>query len=313
MPNGRVLTRGDRRRNEKLTRLRSIVRRDYAILAVDLALAKQAAALTDHDSVVVGRRMFPGEAWVIDEVLDWAVPIAAAAGFAGVVLGCEPTGHPLEATAGPGPRPRRGVGVREPDAGAPRPGGRGLHPGPLGLQDATIIAKKVAELRCYVPFQLEGHWCRLRHLGARRDDQLVAAGAARQCLRDLLECTWPAVLRAAADPLDSLTRRAAMAVTTDPDQIVAMGFDAFAAAVTAELPRCGGQRRNLRILRAIWATANAPGGVEADGLLIIGNRGVRLRAVRPFRVGGPRGFEGGGDRALELHGPVRPPRCRVPL
>jgi hypothetical protein len=88
-----VLTRGDRRRNEKLIRLRSIVRRDFAILGVDLASAKQAAALTDHDSVVLGRRMFAGDAWVIDDILDWAAPISAAAGFAGIVLGCEPTGH----------------------------------------------------------------------------------------------------------------------------------------------------------------------------------------------------------------------------
>jgi len=36
------------------------------------------------------------------------------------------------------------------------------------FKDATIIAKKVAELRCYVSYQLDGHWCRLRHLGVRR-------------------------------------------------------------------------------------------------------------------------------------------------
>jgi hypothetical protein len=111
------------------------------------------------------------------------------------------------------------------------------------FKDATIIAKKVTELRCYVPYQLEGHWCRLRHLGARRNDQLTAAGTARQGLRDLLECAWPTVLQAAADPLDALTFRAAMTVSTHPDNIVAMGFEAFAAAVADELPRWGGQRR----------------------------------------------------------------------
>jgi transposase len=79
VPNGRVLTRGDRRRNEKLTRLRSIVRRDFAILGVDLASAKQAGVLADHDSVVLGRRMFTGDAWVIDDILDWAAPIAGGA------------------------------------------------------------------------------------------------------------------------------------------------------------------------------------------------------------------------------------------
>ena len=79
----------------------------------------------------------------------------------------------------------------------------------------------------------------MRHLGARCADQLVAAGSARQRLRDLLKCAWPAVLRTAAGPLDALTRRAAMAVSTDPERIVAMGYDAFAAAVREELPHWG--------------------------------------------------------------------------
>jgi transposase len=92
----------------------------------------------------------------------------------------------------------------------------------------------------------------------------VAAGAARQRLRDLLECVWPAVLATAADPLDAITWRAAMAVSTQPQQILAMGFDAFAAAVGDELGRWGGVRRNLRILHAIWQAAQAPGGVATE-------------------------------------------------
>lgn len=264
MPHSRALTRGDRRRNERLARLRSIVRREYAVIGVDLASAKQAAVVTDHDSVVLGRRMFTGDAWVIDDILDWAGPIAAQAGFAGVVLGCEPTGHrwkPLLDRAR-----ARGVelvcvnpmlvhrGREEEDFTRDR----------SDFKDATIIAKKVTELRCYVPYVLEGHWCRLRHLGARRADQLVTAGSARQRLRDLLECAWPAVLATAADPLDATTWRAAMAVSTDPNQIVAMGYDAFAQAVRDHLPRWDGSRRNLRILRAIWAAALDPGGVATE-------------------------------------------------
>ncbi|HEX2290987.1 MAG TPA: IS110 family transposase [Pseudonocardiaceae bacterium] len=264
MPHGRALMRGDRRRNERLARLRSIVCREFAIVAVDLASDRQAVAVTDHDSVVLGRRMFSGDAWVIDEILDWAEPIAVAAGFAGVVLGCEPTGHrwkPLLDRAR-----ARGVelvcvnpmlvhrGREEEDFTRDR----------SDFKDASIIAKRVAELRCYVPFVLEGHWCRLRHLGARRNDQLVAAGSARQRLRDLLECAWPAVLTTAADPLDAITWRAAMAVSTQPQEILAMGLDAFAAAVGEQLPRWGGTRRNLRILHAIWQAAQAPGGVATE-------------------------------------------------
>lgn len=264
MSNRRRLTRGDRRRNERLARLRSIVRRDFAIVAVDLASAKQAATVTDHDSIVLGRRMFLGDAWCIDDILDWAEPIARDAGFAGVVLACEPTGHrwkPLLDRA-----EARGIelvcvnpmlvhrGREEEDFTKDR----------SDFKDSTIIAKRVAELRCYVPYVLEGDWCRLRHLGARRNDQLVEAGSARQQLRDLLECVWPAVLRTASDPLDALTWRAAMAVSCDPDRIVAMGWDEFADAVTVELARWGGKRRNLRILRAIFDAAGEPGGVEHE-------------------------------------------------
>ena len=264
MSNRRPLTRGDRRRNEKLMRLRSIVRRDLAIVGIDLASAKQAAVVADHDSVTLGRRMFDGDPWVIDEIIDWALPIAAEAGFTGIVVGCEPTGHRWKPVM---ERCRaRGIevvcvnpmlvhrGREEEDFTRDR----------SDFKDSTIIARRIADRHCYVPYALEGDWCRLRHLGARRNDQLVHAGSARQQLRDLLECVWPAALGAAADPLDSTTWRAAMAVSCDPTAIVAMGFDGFADAVRLELGRWGGQRRNLRILRAVWAAAQQPGGVERE-------------------------------------------------
>jgi transposase len=258
------LTRGDRRRNEKLTRLRSIVRRDLAVVGIDLASAKQAGVVADHDSVTLGRRMFDGDPWVIDEIIDWALPIAAEAGFAGIVVGCEPTGHRWKPVL---ERCRaRGIevvcvnpmlvhrGREEEDFTRDR----------SDFKDSTIIARRIADRHCYVPYALEGHWCRLRHLGARRNDQLIEATAARQQLRDLLECVWPAALRAAAKPLDSMTWQAAMAVSCDPTEIVAMGFDAFAAAVGAELGRWGGRRRSHRILEALWAAAQQPDGVTRE-------------------------------------------------
>jgi transposase len=82
--------------------LRRLVSRDRAILAVDLASHKQAAVVLNHDSVVLARRMFTGSAWCIDQILAWAEPVAGGAGFAGLVLACEPTGHrwkPLVVTA----------------------------------------------------------------------------------------------------------------------------------------------------------------------------------------------------------------------
>jgi len=221
--NGGKLTRGDRRRNERLTRLRSIVRRDFAVLGVDLASGKQAAALCDHDSRVLARRMFTGDAWVIEEILDWAVPLATEAGFAGIVLGCEPTGHrwkPLLDRAR-----ARGIelvcvnpmlvhrGREEEDFTRDR----------SDFKDATIIAKRITELRCYVPYQLDGHWCRLRHLGARRDVQPDIATAARQRLRALFTSAWPAPLHASADLLEVQTWRTAMAVATATKKTAATG------------------------------------------------------------------------------------------
>ena len=75
--------------------------RDLAILAVDLAPGKQAAVVCDHDLLVLGRRVFTGSAWCIEQIL--AEPAAARAGFAGLVLACEPARHrwePLAVTAG---------------------------------------------------------------------------------------------------------------------------------------------------------------------------------------------------------------------
>ena len=50
------LSRGDRRRNEKLARLRAVITRESAVLAFDLAADKQVCALTDQDSKVLARR-----------------------------------------------------------------------------------------------------------------------------------------------------------------------------------------------------------------------------------------------------------------
>ena len=104
--------------------------------------------------------------------------------------------------------------------------------------DATIIARLVTELRCYLPERAEPAWARLRHLGARRVDLVLAAGAARQQLRDLLECAWPAVLGAAVEPLESASWRAALTVVLDRvadsgdlSVVRRSGWSRFAAAV----------------------------------------------------------------------------------
>ena len=76
------LSRGDRRRNEKLARLRAIITRETAVLAFDLAADKQVCAVTDPDSCVVARRTVRCKAWELTE----AVGVGAGSGGRGRVL-----------------------------------------------------------------------------------------------------------------------------------------------------------------------------------------------------------------------------------
>ena len=64
-----------------------------AFVGIDLADVKQAAVVTDHDSRVLARRGLTARAWELDELLDWAIGRARAAGFVSVTVACEPTGH----------------------------------------------------------------------------------------------------------------------------------------------------------------------------------------------------------------------------
>jgi len=51
--------------------LRTVVTRDSAVLAFDLAADKQVCALTDQDSVVLARRTVRVKAWELAEAVQW--------------------------------------------------------------------------------------------------------------------------------------------------------------------------------------------------------------------------------------------------
>ena len=93
MNNGSGVSRGDRNRNARLSRLRGAVPVTNAIVGIDLADRKQMLVVTDHDSKVLARRTFRCKAWDLGTALDWAADRAHAKGFAGVTVACEPTGH----------------------------------------------------------------------------------------------------------------------------------------------------------------------------------------------------------------------------
>jgi len=271
MSNGsRQLSRGDRRRNDRLERLRSVVTRQSAVLAFDLAGDKQVCALTDQDSRVLARRTVSAKAWQLREVVEWGLARAAAAGFSSVVVACEPTGHRWRVL----------------DQIAAEAGVRLVCVQPLLVRraresedftrnksdetDAVIIARLVTELRCYLPERAEPVWARLRHLGARRAGLVTDATAARQQVRDLLECAWPAALEAAAKPLESASWLAAMTVLLDRvgtngdlTVIRRWGWSRFAAAVRREVPRHGATRWYSKIVRAVFDAATDPARAAA--------------------------------------------------
>jgi transposase len=274
MSNGsRRLSRGDRRRNDRLAGLRAVITRDTAVLAFDLAADKQVSALTDQDSRVLARRTVSAKAWHLREVVEWGLAQARAAGFSSVVVACEPTGHRwrvLDQIAA-------GLGVRlvcvQPLLVHRARESEDFTHNKSDETDAMIIARLVTELRCYLPERAEPDWARLRHLGARRAGLVTDATAARQQVTDLLECAWPAALQAAGKPMKSKSWLAAMTVlldrvgaTGDLAVIRRWGWSRFAAAVRRELARNGTTRWYSKIVKAVFDAAADPARAGAGVL-----------------------------------------------
>lgn len=268
--NGSGLSRGDRRRNERLAALRSTVRLERAIVGIDLADDKQAVVVTDHDSRVLARRRVRARAWQLGPALEWARVQALGAGFDGAVVGCEPTGHRWrvvdQLAAGLG-MPL--VCVQPLLVGRAREG-EDFTRDKTDDKDAVLIARLVSELRCYVPERPDESWARLRHLGARRERLIIESTACIQQLRDLLECAWPAVLEAAVQPFSSMSWQASLAVALkradggDLSRVRRMGWERFARAVRRELPRWGTSRWFSAIVRAVFDALIDPTGVTAQ-------------------------------------------------
>ena len=284
------LSRGDRRRNERLARLRELVPVSNLILAVDLADEKQVFVLTDHDSRVLARRRVRAKVWRLGPVLDWAIDMAAEFGAAGVTVGCEPTGHRwrmLDQLAAERAMPL--VCVQPLLVGRARER-EDYTRDKRDDKDAVLIAGLVGQLHCYLPERPDHTWARLRHLGARRQRLVVEATGCVQQLRDLLECCWPAVLNAAAKPFDSTSWLASLAVVLDrcdgcPQRLHRLGPDRFRAAAVREVRRWGGQRVWRPITNRVFAaltdpagvTVQRPGGLERAGFLLADLRSARAR------------------------------------
>lgn len=291
MSDGTGLTRGDKNRNARLARLRALLPHRHAIVGIDLADGLQAVVVCDHDSRVLARRRVSCRAWELGPVLEWAAGRARAAGFAGVTVACEPTGHRwrvLDQLAAERGMPL--VCVQPLLVGRARES-EDYTRDKTDDKDAVLIARLAAELRCYQPERTDATWARLRHLGARRARLVTEATACVQQMSDLLECVWPAVLTCAAQPWKSATWRACLAVVLErcngePARLRRLGRDRFVTAVRRELPRWGGTTRIYTpIADRVWAAladpvgvaAHRPGALERAHLVIEDHRAVRAR------------------------------------
>ncbi len=266
MNNGNGVSRGDRNRNARLARLRAAVPVTNAIIGIDLAERKQMVVVADHDSKVLARRTFRCKAWDLGAALDWAGERSARAGYAGVSVACEPTGHrwrvlgQLAAERGMSfvcVQPMLTAGARKSED---------LTTDKTDDKDAVLIARLTAQLRCYLPETVDETWGRLRHLGTRREQLLDEHVACVQQIRDLLECVWPAALTTAQQPFKSATWVAAMHVIMTRDggdftRTRRLGPSRFENAVRKEFSRRGKIRPCLRILRNLYIALGDPAGV----------------------------------------------------
>jgi transposase len=264
--NGNGVSRGDRNRNARLERLRALVPLGNAIVGIDLADAKQMVVLTDHDSKVLARKTYRCRAWDLGAALDWAAGRAAARGFAGVTVSCEPTGHRWRVLAQLASDRSMPFVCVQPMLTVWSRRAEDLTFDKTDERDAVLIARLTAQLRCYEPEAADETWARLRYLGTRREQLITETSGQVQQIRDLLECVWPAVLPAAAQPFRSRTWIAALSVVVDRDggelaRTRRLGAARFEHAVRRRILAAGGQKPRLRILRAVFAALEHPAGV----------------------------------------------------
>ncbi len=268
MTNGSGVSRGDRNRNARLSRLRSAVPVSNAVVGIDLADRKQMVVVCDHDSRVLARRTFRCKAWDLGAALDWAGDRATRAGFGGVTVACEPTGHRWRVLGELAADRGMPFVCVQPMASSWARKSEDLTSDKTDDKDAVLIARLTAQLRCYLPEAVDETWGRLRHLGARRGQLLDTHIGCVQQVRDLLECVWPAALTTAKQPFKSVTWVAALSVLMGRDRgdfarTRRLGKDRFERLVRVEVVRRGRIRPCLRIANKLWTALADPAGVTA--------------------------------------------------
>ena len=161
--------------------------------------------VTDHDSKVLARRTLRCKAWDLGAALDWAAERSTRAGYAGVTVACEPTGHRWRVLGQLAAERGMSFVCVQPMLTSWARKSEDLTTDKTDDKDAVLIARLTAQLRCYLPEPVDETWGRLRHLGVRREQLLDEHVACVQQIRDLLECVWPAAVTTAQQPFKSST------------------------------------------------------------------------------------------------------------
>jgi len=260
------LTRGDRRRNARLARLRAMVPATHAVVGVDLGEKKQALVVTGADGRVLARRSPRVGVHGLGGVLDWAAGQARAAGLAGVTVACEPTGSRWMVVQDLCERRGWPMVCVQPLVTHICREQEDLAGDKTDEGDCVLIARLARELHCYVPEMLAGAWAELRAAGRDRAVQITRATAAKQLIRDQLGLVAPALLSAHCEPLESATWLASLQVVLERcgdgglAGVAGIGYEAFAALARAKLAGWGGQRLGCAGAR-VFAALAAGGGV----------------------------------------------------
>ena len=276
---GSGMTRGDRRRNARRERLRTVLPRGGAVIGIDLAEEKQALAVIDHDVRVLARKTVRVKAFRLGEALDWSAGQARAKGFGAVTVACEPTGprwlqvqrlcaerglplvcvQPLVSHIA---REQQDYTTHKTDEA-----------------DCVMIARLAVELHCYIPEELDESWAHLRHLGRRRAQLITAATASAHRIRDFLSVAWPTVMETCAQPLLSKTWLAAVQLVMDrcggqPGRLATLGLEEFTALVRQAVPGWGGQRAFGPIAGRVFAALT-----DTEGVVTACRRGLLRRCA----------------------------------
>jgi len=290
MAHGSGLTRGDARRNREIAALRAVVRRDWAVLAIDLGEDKQVAVVMDHDNTVLARKVVRAKAHQLGSLLVWAGQHAGKHGFVGVTVACEPTGHRWKALMGLADGARMGFVCVQSLAVHRSREGDDYTRDKTDHRDSILIGRLVTRLECYLPERADERWARLRHLGARRFRLVAEQTAGAQQVADLLSCAWPAMLECAARPSESTTWLVCLGVVCarangNPAKLRRLGWEGFLAAVRGQAPWWGAKRVSHMIVRRVFdaladdrgVCSQRRGALERVGLVLDDWRSTRTR------------------------------------